>query len=75
MFLLYITDTLLALSNSQKYWYAENKAICHQHKNILEIENVLRKKFAKACIGFVDNKLFVDHFGECKAKCILFNRE
>ena len=62
-FLLYINVTPQAQSNSHAYWYAGDTTICHLHENVSEIENVLNNKFAKTCNWFVDNKLFVDHFG------------
>ena len=55
--------------------YADDTTICHQRNYVLEIENMLNKKYVKACNWLVDNKSFVDHFDEYKTKCILFSRE
>ena len=74
MFLLYKNDPQ-AQSNSHTYLHTDDTTICHQHENVLEIQNVLNKIFAKTYNWFVDSKLFGDHFGECKTKCILFTSE
>ena len=46
----------------------------YKQKNVTEIKNVLKKKFANLCERFVGNKLSI-HFGEDKTKYILFNKE
>ena len=74
LFLLYINDVPQALSNTHTYLYADDTNILCQHKDVTEIENVLNKEFANICDWFVDNKLSI-HFGEDKAKCILFIRD
>ena len=75
LFLLYINHFRQALSNDHTYLYADHTTICYRRNNVSEIENVLNKKYVKACNWFVDNKLFVYHFVEYKTKCILFSME
>ena len=72
LFWLYINDISQALSNSHIYLYADDTSIFYQHKDITEIENVLKKEFVNVCESFVDNKLST-RFGEGKTKCILVN--
>ena len=52
----YANDYPQALSNSHAYLYADDTTICHQRNYVLEIENILNKKYVKACNWFVDNK-------------------
>ena len=74
MLLLYINDISQALSNTNRYLYADDTSIFCQYKDIKEIENVLNKEFANVCDVLVDNELSI-HFGEDKTKCILFIRD
>ena len=57
LFLLYINDIPQALLNTHTYLYADDTSIFCQHKNVIEIENVLNKEFANVCYWFVDNQL------------------
>ena len=58
-----VTSTLLL--------YADNLCILYQHKAVVQIEKRLNEDFENLCYWFVDNKLSI-HFGEDKAKSILF---
>lgn len=71
LFLLHINDILQALSDSHTHLYGDDTCIFYQHKEVVESENVLNKKFANV---FVDNSLSI-HFGEHKTKCIRFSKE
>ena len=57
LFLLYINDIPQALLNTHMYLYADDTSIFCQHKDVIEIENVLNKEFANVCYWFVDNQL------------------
>ena len=57
LFLLYINDIPQALLNTHTYLYADDTSIFCQHKDVIEIENVLNKEFANVCYWFVDNQL------------------
>ena len=74
LFLVHINDISQALSNTHTYLYADDTSIFCQHKDVMEIENVLNKESANVCERFIDNKLSI-HFGEDKTKCILFSRD
>ena len=52
------------------FLYANDSCLV-QHKDVKEIERKLNKNFSDVCYWFVDNKLSI-HFGEDKAKCMLF---
>ena len=56
------------------YLYGDDTCIFYQHKEVVESEKVLNKKFANVCKWFVDNALSI-HFGEHKTKCIRFSKE
>ena len=62
-----------ALSNNHTYLCANDQSI-FDHREVLEVENVLNKSFANVCDCFVHNKLSI-YFGEGRAKCTLFSRE
>ena len=70
LFLLYTIDIPQALSNHHTYLNADDTSIFHQHRKVMEIENILNKEFSNACRWFVHNKLTI-HFGEDKTKRIL----
>ena len=53
------------------FLYADASCLVYQHKDVSKIEQNLNKNFLNICNWFVDNKLSI-HFGEDKAKCILF---
>ena len=53
LFLLYINDTLQALSNTNTYLYAEDTSIFCQHKDFTEIENALNKNLQMYAIGLL----------------------
>lgn len=46
--------------------------VCHD-KGVKEVKATLNMEFTSLCNWFVENKLSV-HFGEDKAKCIIFRR-
>ena len=48
LFLLYINGIPEALSNTHTYLYADDTSIFCQHKDVMEIENVLNKELANA---------------------------
>ena len=52
------------------FLYANGSCLV-QHKDVKEIERKLNKNFSDVCYWFADNKLSI-HFGEDKAKCMLF---
>ena len=47
--LLYINDIPQALSNSHTYLCADDNSIFYQHKDVMEIENVLNQEFGNVC--------------------------
>ena len=51
--------------------YADYSCILYLQKDVVEIETQLNEDFKNLCDWFVDNKLSI-HFGEDKAKSILF---
>ena len=53
------------------FLYADDSCLACQYKGINEIEKQLNVDFSNMCDWFVDNKLSI-HFGEEKAKSILF---
>ena len=58
-----VTSTLLL--------YADDSCILYQHKDVVQIEKRLNEDFENLFDWFIDNKLSI-HFGEDKAKSILF---
>ena len=70
LFLLYINDLPQAV-DCELLLYADDTCLIFQHKEIHEIETVLKKNFSMLVDWFVDNKLSI-HFGEDKTKSILF---
>ena len=74
LFLLYVIDIPQTLSDSHTYLLADDTSIYYQHKDVVEIGNVLNKEFANMCEWLVDNNLSVT-FDEDKTKCILFSKE
>ena len=56
------------------FLYADDTCLFFQSKNVKNIEKQLNKDFANICDWFDDNKLSI-HFGEDKAKSILFTSE
>ena len=70
LFLLYVNDIKPAV-NCDLVLYADDSCLVYQHNDVNKIEQNLNKKFSDICDWFVDNKLSI-HFGEDKAKCILF---
>ena len=66
LFLLYVNDL------PQSYCYADDTCIFYQNEDVKKVENVSNKEFSLLCQWFVDNKLSI-HFGEDKAKSILFS--
>ena len=65
-----------ALSNDHMCLYVDDTIMIFcQHKDVMEIENVLNKEFANTCDWFVDNHKVPTHFVEDKTKCILFSRD
>ena len=73
LFLLYVNDLPQSLSDAGSYLYADGNCIFYQHEDDKKIENVLNKEFSSLCQWFIDNKLSI-HFGEDKAKSILFSK-
>ena len=59
-----VTSTLLL--------YGDDSCILYQHQDIVQIEKRHIEGFENFCDWFVDNKLSI-HFGEDKAKSILFD--
>ena len=51
--------------------YADPSCLVFRHKHVTEIETHLDNYFSNLCGWFLDNKLSI-HFGEDKAKSILF---
>ena len=75
LFLLYVNDIPLALSDSLTYLNADDTIIFYQYKAVTEIENVSDKEVANGkCEWFVNNKMSI-HTGEYKTKCILSSKE
>ena len=72
LFLYCINDIPQALSDSHTYLYANNTSIFYQHKDVAEIENVV-KDFVNMCKWFIDNKLSI-YFGEDQTKYIPFSK-
>ena len=70
IFLIYVNDMCQAV-NSNLFLYADNSCLMFQHKDIEEIEKILKNDFENVYDQFVDNKLSI-HFGEDKTKLILF---
>ena len=64
-----------ALSNDHICLYVDDTIVFCQHKDAMEIENVLDKELANICDWFVDNHKLPTHFVEDKTKCILFSRD
>ena len=56
------------------FLYADDSCLVYQHQDVKEIERKLNKNFSNVCDWFLDNKLSI-HFGEYKAKCILFDTQ
>ena len=55
-----LNDISQALSDSHTNLYADNTSIFYQHKDVAEIEKVLKKEFANMCECFKPSF----HFGE-----------
>ena len=53
LFLLYINDIPQVLLNNPTYLYADDTIIFCQHKNNMEIKNVLNKEFRMYAIGLL----------------------
>ena len=70
LFVLYINDMVQAV-NCDLLLYADDAGLIFQHKDINIIEHQLNRNFSNFCNWFVDKKLGI-HFGEDKAKSILF---
>ena len=66
----YVNDMPQAVT-STLVLYAYGSCILYQHKDVVQIEKRLSEDSENLCDWFVDNKLSL-HFGEDKAKSILF---
>ena len=49
MIAIYINEIPQALSNTHAYLYADDTSNFYQHKDVMEIENVLNKKLSNVC--------------------------
>ena len=70
LFLLYVNDMPQAV-NSELLLYADGTCHIYMGKDTKTIEEQLNRDFNSLCEWFIDNKLSI-HFGEEKAKSILF---
>ena len=70
LFLLYVNDMPQAV-NAELLLYADDICFIYTGKDIKTIEEQLKRDFNSLCELFIDNKLSI-HFGEEKAKSILF---
>ena len=57
--------------NCDLFLYVDDSCLVYQYNDVSIIGQNLNKNFSIICDWFVDNKLSI-HFGEDKAKCILF---
>ena len=73
IFLLYVNDMPQAV-DCDLLLYADDSCLVFGDSNVNEIEKQLNRNFNSLCDWFVDNKLSI-HFGEDKAKPILFGRK
>ena len=56
---------------SNLFLYADDSCLVFEGKDVIETEKQLSEDFTNICEWFVDNRLSI-HFGEDKAKSILF---
>ena len=70
LFMIYVNDMPQAVT-STLLLYVDDSCILYQHKDVVQSEKRLNENFENFCDWFVDNKLSI-HFGEDKAKSILF---
>ena len=73
LFLIYVND-MLQVETSTLLLYTDDSFIMYQDKEIKQVEKKLNEEFENLCDSFVDNKLSL-HFGQDKAKSILFSRK
>ena len=73
LFLIYVND-MLQVETSTLLLYTNDSFIMYQDKEIKQVEKKLNEEFENLCDSFVDNKLSL-HFGQDKAKSILFSRK
>ena len=60
LFLLYVNDMQQAI-DCDLFLYADDSCLVFRHKNVMDIQNNLNKKFSNLCDWFVDNRLSM-HF-------------
>ena len=70
LFLLYVNG-MCQVVDYELFLYADDSSLLYQHRGVKAIDTKLNKNFSSVCDWFVDSKLSI-HFGEGKAKCILF---
>ena len=70
LFLIYVNGMSQAVK-SNLFLYDEDWCLMFQHKEVEEIEKVIKNDFENICGWFLDNKLSI-HLGEDKTKSILF---
>ena len=73
-FLIYINDLPQSLTETASNFYANDTSIYYYYRDIQKTENALNKEFSSLWKWFINNKLSI-HFGEDKAKAILFTRD
>ena len=73
LFLICVSD-MLQVETSTLLLYTDDSLIMYQDKEIKQVEKKLNEEFENLCDSFVDNKLSL-HFGQDKAKSILFSRK